>query len=379
MELLRLKNCLFVFFFLLLLSGCGESGDPTPEKDPLDRTPMLTHWADNLIIPGYNSFKVKLDVFNSSSAAFRSSPTPSTLQAFRQAWVDAYIEWQKVELFEVGPGNKYAIRNFFNIYPADVAGIKQNFSNPAADLTVPASYAQQGFPAFDYLINGIADTDEAIVALYTTDADAPKRIAYLTKLTDRMTMLLGNVIGEWKGGYREKFIASTGLDIGSSTGEMVNTFVLHYERYIRSGKIGIPSGTMATGAGAKHPEKVEAYYKGDISQTLAITAHQAVVDFFNGKDVTTGVAGASFKSYLDALEAKDQASGTLLSDIINAQFASAASKIGLLNENFFEQITNSNQAMVDTYTEMQKAVRLLKVDMSSAMSVTITYTDNDGD
>ena len=55
------------------------------------------------------------------------------------------------------------------------------------------------------------------------------------------------------------------------------------------------------------------------------------------------------------------------------------SKLNLLSSNFYEEILNNNQAMEDTYTEMQKAVRLLKVDMTSAMSVTITYTDNDGD
>ncbi|WP_449437648.1 hypothetical protein [Pedobacter steynii] len=39
----------------------------------------------------------------------------------------------------------------------------------------------------------------------------------------------------------------------------------------------------------------------------------------------------------------------------------------------------NNQKMIDVYTEMQKSVRMLKVDMTSAMSITITYTDNDGD
>ncbi len=46
---------------------------------------------------------------------------------------------------------------------------------------------------------------------------------------------------------------------------------------------------------------------------------------------------------------------------------------------FIEEVQTNNQAMKDVYTEMQKAVRLLKVDMTSAMSITITYTDNDGD
>ena len=36
-------------------------------------------------------------------------------------------------------------------------------------------------------------------------------------------------------------------------------------------------------------------------------------------------------------------------------------------------------AAQQAFAEMQRAVRLLKVDMTSAMSVTVTYVDNDGD
>ena len=50
-----------------------------------------------------------------------------------------------------------------------------------------------------------------------------------------------------------------------------------------------------------------------------------------------------------------------------------------MSEDFTQQIQSNNVAMTDAFTEMQKIVRLLKVDMTSAMSVTITYTDNDGD
>jgi hypothetical protein len=132
-------------------------------------------------------------------------------------------------------------------------------------------------------------------------------------------------------------------------------------------------------AGVAYPDKVEAYFKKDISKLLAKNAEDATVRFFNGVNVTTEAEGPSFKSYLDALGAKDSSTGTLLSEIINDQFTVIDSKLNLLSSNFYEQIQNDNQAMKDTYTEMQKAVRLLKVDMTSAMSVTITYTDNDGD
>ena len=110
-----------------------------------------------------------------------------------------------------------------------------------------------------------------------------------------MDTLLSNVVAEWNGAYRDTFVASTGLDIGSSMGAVVNAYVLYYERYIRSGKIGIPAGIIGTMVGTPYPEKVEAYYKRDISKSLVKTAHQAVIDFFNGKSINGGTEGPSLE------------------------------------------------------------------------------------
>ena len=66
-------------------------------------------------------------------------------------------------------------------------------------------------------------------------------------------------------------------------------------------------------------------------------------------------------------------------DEINAQFDASKKKLDALKPNLYEEVKTNNQAMKDTYSEMQKSVRMLKVDMTSAMSITITYTDNDGD
>ncbi|WP_276374560.1 imelysin family protein [Chryseolinea sp. H1M3-3] len=371
---------LFVFVLALLLSACGGDDDnPTPVDNTKDREAILTHWADNIIKPSYTNFSSRLDLMITRSEAFTATPTVATLQEFRNAWIDAYTEWQKAELFEFGPADKYTIRNFFNIYPADVTGITSNISDPSANLDLPSSYARQGFPALDYLLNGLGDDDAAIVEKYTTDADAAKRLAYIERIVLRMQTLINNVITEWNGAYRDTFIASTGLDIGSSMGAVVNAYVLHYERFIRSGKIGIPAGVIGTIVGSPFPEKVEAFYKKDISRVLAQIAHQAAIDFFNGKSFNGGTEGPSFKSYLNALDAKDANTGTLLSTIIDNQFTTINGKLAQLMPDLSQQIGTDNEAMVDVYTNMQTAVRYLKVDMSSAMSITITYTDNDGD
>ena len=380
MGVLEKSKSILTFILVVVLSSCGGSDEPSPvDDDSKDREAILIHWADNIIKPSYNNFSSKLDVMVSKADAFTASPTNSSLLEFRSAWLTAYMEWQKVELFEFGPADKYTLRNFFNIYPADVSGIAANINDPAANLEVPASYPRQGFPTLDYLINGTGSNDAAILQYYTTDADAPKRIAYVDKLVSRMSTLLSNVVTEWNGTYRDTFVASTGLDIGSSMGAVVNAYVLYYERYIRSGKIGIPAGIIGTIVGAPYPEKVEAYYKRDISKSLVKTAHQAAIDFFNGKSINGGSEGPSLKSYLDGLGANDPSSGTSLSTIINDQFSTINNKVDLLSSDFYNQIQTNNQAMVDVYTNMQTEVRYLKVDMTSAMSITITYTDNDGD
>ncbi|HOX83931.1 MAG TPA: imelysin family protein, partial [Chryseolinea sp.] len=368
-----MKKVRIVWIATVFLLGCS-GGDPKPEvsEGDLDRQVMLTHWADNIIIPSYNTFKILLDDMIQKSEAFADAPDEDALIAFRHAWEAAYIGWQKVELFETGPADRYTIRNFFNIYPTSVAGILANINSGSANMKTPASYANQGFPALDYLLNGVADTDEGIVAYYSTEPDAEKRLAYIKRITDRMDELLTKVITEWPT-YRATFISKTGLDIGSPMGLTVNAYVLNYERYIRSGKFGIPSGAMTISGETKYPDKVEAFYKRDISKVLATVAHQASIDFFNGKDVVTGLEGPSLKSYLDGLDAKDTSTNTLLSTIINEQFNAANAKLDLLPDNLHDAVESDNESMLAVFAEMQKEVRLLKVDMTSAMSITITY------
>ena len=369
-------------FILVLFAGiaaCTKNTGtvPEPKNNPIDRQAMLINYADNVVIPSYTTFKSKLDLMITKGDAFNTNPTKATLAEFREAWVAAYIGWQKIELFEFGAADKYVLRSHFNVYPANETFINSNIATANANFELPSTYTSQGFPALDYLINGLGANDDAILAFYTTALDAAKRLAYLKKITTQMNTTFNQVYTEWKGSQRQEFISKTGMDASSSTSTLVNGFIRNYERSMRSGKFGIPSGTMLNGTVS--PEKVEAFYKKDISLTLAKTAHQAAIDFFNGKN-SAGVEGQSLKTYLNALSATDSKTQGALAKAIADQFAATDQKLNLLpTENLNTVVKTNNQLMVDVYNELQKAVRLLKVDMTSAMSITITYTDNDGD
>lgn len=348
---------------------------PYPIAPNTDRAAVLKQMADEIVIPGYANFKVKLNAMTSASEQFIAVPDTNTLKAFRQSWLEAYLEWQKVESFDFGPANDFATKMFFNIYPTNVTTINANIASGTANLEVSGSFAAQGFPALDYLLNGLAGNNDAIIALYTVANDAPQRKAYLQKLTAQMQFKFNQVNNEWAT-YRDKFVSNTGLTASSSLSLVVNGYVSHFEKYIRAGKFGIPAGALTN---IKSPEKVEAFYQKSISQQLAKTAIQASIDFFNGKSVKNGIEGASLKTYLGGIGAKDSQTGNGLATTINTQLITANTLIGTIDANFYNLINTDNQKMLDVYSALQAVVRLLKVDMTSAMSITITYTDNDGD
>lgn len=352
--------------------------EPNNDNQGSNRTLMLSNIADEIVIPSYAKFKTKLDSFNIQINTFSDAPNESNLIALRNSWVHTYTEWQKVELFDFGPAHNYSLRNFINIYPTNTLTIRTNILNKDVNLEYSVNETAQGFPAFDYLINGYANTDAEIVNLYASNTDtiAPKRIAYLKKLSEQMTNKFNQTYNAWNSTYRNEFIASTNLTTSGSTSQMINGFILNYERYIRSGKIGIPAAALV---GEKDETKVEAYYKKDISKQLAIAAHQASIDFFNGKSVNTGTEGFSIKSYLNGIDAKDSKTGKFLTETLIEQFTIINSKLNSLTDNFSELVTNDNQKLIDTHNEFQIAVRMLKVDMSSAMSIIIGYGDTDGD
>jgi len=355
--------------------ACSKKGDPQKEDSgsAADRKAVLVNVTENIVIPSYNNFKTKLDLLVSKTNNFTDAPTTVSLGELRSAWVNAYVEWQKVELLEFGSADRYSLRSYFNIYPANETSIAANIASGTANLDIASNFTAQGFPAIDYLINGLGNTDDVIVSYYTTEADAAKRKAYLKSIISKMNSVFTTVNTEWNGAYKETFINKTGTDASSSTSAMVNGYVRSYERTIRSGKFGIPSGVMLNGTVS--PQNVEAFYKKDISLTLAKTAHQAAIDFFNGKSVKNGVEGPSLKTYLTALN-----SASTLPQTIIGQFNATTLKLNAIpTENLSSVVQANNQQMIDVYNEMQKSVKLLKVDMTSAISITITYTDNDGD
>lgn len=362
---------LFLALAILSFSCNKNDGDEEGPPDPggPDRKALLVNVATNIIVPSFEQLGASVGELNAAAEAFAESPDENGLTALRVKWKNAYLAWQRSEMFHFGPADDNGLRNYFNIYPTDVTMINLNVAGGVYNLELLVNNKVQGFPALDYLINGLDDNDAGIVSYYTgVNGEGWK--SYLTDVTAVMVSKLTTVVNAWKGSYQQDFTNNTGTGAGSSFSKMVNEYIMYFERFLRSGKYAIPAGVMS---GTAAPEKVEAYYDHGFGTELARTALHAARDFYRGKSFSSSSTGAGLKSYLEALN-----KNTLATDI-DAQFGTIDTHAENLGSSIYLAIVNDRNSVLDLYDEFQTQVRYLKVDMVSAIGISITYTDNDGD
>ncbi|NBC64561.1 MAG: peptidase M75 superfamily protein [Bacteroidetes bacterium] len=376
------KFSIVLILGLILLWGCTDDNPSGPDADDFDREEILVNWADNIILPAFEAFSTTTANLKTAGENFTADPNQQTFQELHDAWKTSYLAWQHVSMFEMGKAMDVRFREYLNTYP-----VSANESSPNADQTIqkniqtgtynlelPSLRDTQGFPALDYMLNGLGDSDDAILEYYITHQDAEEYKKYINDLVTRMDQLTDEVLEHWESGYRDQFVSNSGNGANASLDMMVNDYIFYYEKVLRAGKVGIPAGVFS---GTPLSSHVEAYYSDDFSKELLLEALGAAQNFFNGKHFGSQESGESLASYLDYLNTMKE--GADLTQLINNQFESARNQADNLNTDFVTQIETDNSEMLATYDELQKNVVFLKVDMLQALNINVDYVDADGD
>jgi len=361
---------LFTLFILVLVSACDESG---PEKVDFDREAMLVNMADGLIIPAYADFQSKAEALHTSIQEFADFPNVDQLEEARATFKAAWKSWQYVGYFEFGPAMSANLRNNLNVFPTDTEQIQANIASGSYDLASAVNIDAKGFPALDYLLFGVGETAQNIAGYYDDETLGNERTAYLKAVSGEINELAGEVSEEWQN-YRTTFVSSLGTETGSSTALLVNELNFHYDQRIKNGKIGIPAGKKSLGETL--PDKVEALYSG-MSVELAVAGLQAFQDIFTGTSFANQQNDSGLDDYLNALNA--QYNEESLSSAILNQIELGIDATKDIPPPLSDAVDTHSENVDNAYLEIQRLVALIKVDMTSALGVLITYQDNDGD
>lgn len=368
---------IFIFVFLatavIVLQSCSDSSTGDSGSD-FDRPAMLSNYGNNTILPAYQVHQQAAENLDMAADDFLTDPSEATLTTLQNQLKATRLAWQDANIFQFGPAESLALRAALNTFPTDTDQINANIESGDYNLETAENQAATGFPAVGFLLHGTGDTNQQIVSEFTTAKNASNRMAYLQDNVDSILENAGAILNEWSadgGNFIGTFLsdANAGTDVGSSLGMLVNAYTLHYERFLRDGKIGIPSGVRS--AGVPRASATEAFY-GGYSNELALANLQAFGRVFLGTGLN-GTDGIGLEENLIALEAAS------LSDEITAQLDEATTALQGLNDPLSSQIENDNEPVTSAFQEMQDVLVLVKADMASTLGISITFQDNDGD
>jgi predicted lipoprotein len=360
-----------------LVSSCKKKDkDSSNSGQNFDRAGMLTNIGNNIIIPNYQNLSTAVNKLDSAITAFNTAPDITQLANLQNIFKDAYRAWEPCSIFEFGPADTEYLSINFNTFPIDSNTINANISSGSYNLAAATNLAAQGFPGIDYLLFGTGPNNTVILARYTTSSDATNRKKYLADLSASIKNKTTTVLTAWLpngGNYIHTFVTATGTDVGSSTGQLVNSMDLDFET-LKNYKVGVPVGKQSNNI--LYPTKVEAYYCG-ISSDLLLIQLTGIENVYLGKS-GTGIDGLGFDDYLSQIGAK-ASDGSDLNTTIKNQFSTAIAGCQALPDPLSNTVTTQTAQVSAAYQELQKLLVLLKTDMPSAMAVLITYADTDGD
>jgi len=359
--------------------SCQKSDtSETYSFDNYDRQVLLSNLVDNILIPAYQNFYSELNEFDIAISNFQSAATSNNLQDIRIKFIEAYKLWQHVEMFNIGYAEEIFYGSKMNIYPTNVSRISVNINSTNSDLdTNPNQFSAQGFPAIDYMLYGIAGSDQEFIELYGENSGDNPTFDYLNLIVDRMVVNTDAVMNDWLEN-KDNFINSTGNTSGSSLNMLANDFIYYYEKSFRTNKFGIPAGVWS----GILPQNVESFYARSLSKVLAEESLKASKNFFLGIHYDSDIDGEGlydYIAYLDDINYSDNTDYLGLQDAILESMDDSRDKINVLGDDFINQIENDNYKMLETFDAIQDGVVLMKTNMLSLLGISVDYFDADGD
>ena len=392
----RFLKFLYIFSALLIIQSCKKSGCTDPnalnydidaQKDDngclyedYDKLSLLTNLADNYIIPSLDAYKSKIITLNIHVDSFIENPNISNLTLLRTNWEEALLNWQDIGFLDFGPSEYILLRKQTNTFPIDTTELNNFITLADWNLDYASSYDSKGLQALDYLLFKPGYTDSELITYFQNKTNAKN---YLKAIAEDLNQNINYVTNQWVS-YREDFINdfevtqsnfSTNSQ-GSSISNIINALCLHYEFYVRRGKVGLPLGVFNGFSQLELPELVECYYSGKSTQNL-VRSINSLRKYVTGSSYLNNDNGLGLDDYMDFVNAEQNTQQ--LSTVIDNQFLTIIDEVNNINGPLSEEIINNKSQITQTYQELQQLVPYIKVDMTSALGVLITYQDNDGD
>jgi predicted lipoprotein len=342
----------------ILLARCSKND--AEENNAFDVLNYTQEFVTNLIIPANTKFISDVKDLNEGSANFIENTNEENLSILKNLWISAAISFSKTEVGNLGDIQTSAI--YFSLYSWGANEIKiENFiastdTMEESDINGLPTKAR-GLSAIEYLL---FDTD---LTTTVSSFSNQRRIDFLTALNANLFIKSSSLKERWEN-YSTAFINNTATDINGSINLIINQVNFLLENIIRF-KVGEPAGLE--NSTVINPKLLQAD-KSEISLEIIKENIAAVKTLYYGSSEGLDI-------YVSTITNNEN-----INDAIAIAFSAIESSIASIsNTTLKKSIENDNYVVNELYNHLKDLIILIKVDVASALSVTVTFTDNDGD
>jgi predicted lipoprotein len=346
-----------VISFVLLL-GCSK--DDIVNKNDFNVFKYRQTYATSLIKPAITKFVLDASNLNQATTNFIAQTNAENLLVLQNLWKTVALSYAKTEIGNLGDIQTSAV--YLSMYSwganeikieeliASTTTIDENNINSMPTKT-------RGLTAIEYLL--FSGDLKAIINSFSNE----RRKEILTALVKNLHSKSISLHEQWEI-YTDFFINNTAIGINGSINLIVNQLNFLLEDVLRF-KIGEPAGLD----------------NSSNANTALLQAYRSEISL---EIIQENIAAAKVVYYgiPDGLD--DYVSSITGSEDINTSIATAFSGIenniaSLSNTSLKNAIENNNFAVNELYHHIKNLIVLIKVDVASSLSVTVTFTDNDGD
>lgn len=363
LSLQRLKVRLAILMLAAVSAGAihlGIGKETSLPSDSLTKEIVLRELAKGVIAPGYADLSSKCRQLASATARLQETPDAANLKQAREAWIELAVRSESLRCVAFGPIVDHGSRPLFYFLPARPASVERAIS--AKQPLTPARIeelgaAAKGISALEYLLfpagdpegtssNSDKGADSTLAALQGEGGRVRRQ--YITLLAQNLATHADRVAGEWQASTATaaEFInggqASMNMLI-NRIGWCMEHIILTHLHFIEQDPqkcLGARSGT---------------------TDRLLLTSLQGI------RQVYQGAGSEGLDDYLRSrhLPATDQIE-QLFSESIESVSALAISK---------DRLDASRNAAGNCHN-LELAI---KVELMSALGVTLSFSSIDGD
>lgn len=325
-----------------------------------DREAMMRNITMNIILPAHERFVTAASDLQAAALAFQADPTEENLLAWQDAWRNASLAWEGIEVYQFRA--TLLLHTAIERQPLNIERLERVIGeNPAitADEIEGFGTNIRGMTAIEYLIF----TDLATIT-------APARLNYAVAVSENVAVNAAELYSVWSPddfNYAETFITGGDETVRETLGMLVNQMTVELELVLDT-KLQYPLGDR-TGTDPNPLDTQAPFSKFGREQVIA--------NLQSLRDIYTGGDGLGLDDYLDHLASYDE--GRPLSDVITEQFDVVLAALVGLDMPLETAVVENPDAVRAIVTDGRALLVFVRVDMVTYFAITITFNSNDGD